>query len=196
MGSSPCLIVTTTCCHEFVRNISAKIGCNPFCYYLMVLNWHCIYTIENIKKTYINFIPCSARTISSFLSNHEVLRQNFEWLEFQIPFKCILVGLMNMIDGMRFWTPIYFYRNKTVLVSPFQRDLNWHLSNIIEMYWFIDTIVTTTFCHEFVRNISAKIGCNPLCYYLILLFLHCRVWNLCMFFLILYRVYAVPIQDH
>jgi hypothetical protein len=25
-----------------------------------------------------------------------------------------------------------------------------------------DTIVTTTFCHEFVRNISAKIGCNPL----------------------------------
>ena len=39
----------------------------------------------------------------------------------------------------------------------FQRDLNWHLSNIIQMYWFIDTIVTTTFCHEFVRNISAKI---------------------------------------
>jgi hypothetical protein len=29
--------------------------------------------------------------------------------------------------------------------------------NIIEMYWFIDTMVTTTFCHEFVRNISAKI---------------------------------------
>jgi hypothetical protein len=60
--------ITTTFCHEFVRNISAKIGCNTFCYYLMVLNWHCIHwdTIENKKKTYINFIPCSARTISSF----------------------------------------------------------------------------------------------------------------------------------
>jgi hypothetical protein len=33
-------------------------------------------------------------------------------------FKCILVGLMNMIDGMQFWTPILFYRHKTVLVSP------------------------------------------------------------------------------
>ena len=33
-------------------------------------------------------------------------------------FKCILVGLMNMIDGMQFWTPIVFYRHKTVLVSP------------------------------------------------------------------------------
>ena len=43
-------------------------------------------------------------------------------------------------------------------IISFQRDMNWHLSNIIEMYWFIDTIVTTTFCHEFVRNISAKIG--------------------------------------
>ena len=43
-------------------------------------------------------------------------------------------------------------------IISFQRDLNWHLSNIIEMYWFIDTIVTTTFCHEFVRNISAKIA--------------------------------------
>ena len=32
--------------------------------------------------------------------------------------KCILVGLMNMIDGMQFWTPIVFYRHKTVLVSP------------------------------------------------------------------------------
>jgi hypothetical protein len=30
------------------------------------------------------------------------------------------------------------------------------------MYWFIDTIVTTTFCHEFVMNISAKISCNPI----------------------------------
>ena len=33
-------------------------------------------------------------------------------------FKCILVGLMNMVDGMQFWTPIFFYRHKTVLVSP------------------------------------------------------------------------------
>ena len=33
-------------------------------------------------------------------------------------FKCILVGLMNMIDGMQFWTPIVFYRHETVLVSP------------------------------------------------------------------------------
>ena len=33
-------------------------------------------------------------------------------------FKCILVGLMNMIDGMQFWTPIIFYRHKTVLLSP------------------------------------------------------------------------------
>ena len=41
------------------------IGCNPFCYYLMVLNWHCRHDRE-FKKTYINFIPCSARTISSF----------------------------------------------------------------------------------------------------------------------------------
>ena len=32
----------------------------------MVLNWHCIDTIMRIKKTCINFIPCSARTISSF----------------------------------------------------------------------------------------------------------------------------------
>ena len=55
-----------------------------------------------------------------------------------------------------------------------QRDLNWHLSNIIEMYWFIYTIVTTTFCYEFVRNISAKIGCNPFCYYLMVLNWHCR----------------------
>ena len=36
--------------HEFGWNISAKIGCNSFCYYLMVLNWHCIDTIENWKK--------------------------------------------------------------------------------------------------------------------------------------------------
>ena len=42
------------------------ISCNPFCYYLMVLDWHCIDTIENLKKTCINFIPCCARTISSF----------------------------------------------------------------------------------------------------------------------------------
>ena len=27
-------------------------------------------------------------------------------------------------------------------IINFQRDLNWHLSNIIEMYWFIDTIGT------------------------------------------------------
>ena len=33
-------------------------------------------------------------------------------------FKCILVGLMNMIDGMQFWTLILFYRHKIVLVSP------------------------------------------------------------------------------
>jgi hypothetical protein len=33
----------------------------------------------------------------------------FEWLEFQTPFKCILVGLINMIDSMRFWTPIFFF---------------------------------------------------------------------------------------
>jgi hypothetical protein len=33
-------------------------------------------------------------------------------------FKCILAGLMNMIDGMQFWTPIFVYRHKTVLVSP------------------------------------------------------------------------------
>jgi hypothetical protein len=50
------------------------------------------------------------------------------------------------------------------MLDHVDRDMNWHLSNIIEMYWFIDTIVT--FCHEFVRNISAKIGCNPFCYYL------------------------------
>jgi hypothetical protein len=59
------IIVTTKFCHEFVRNISAKIGCNPFCYYLMVLNWHCIHDIEN-KKNRINFIPCSVRTICPF----------------------------------------------------------------------------------------------------------------------------------
>jgi hypothetical protein len=46
---------TTTFCHEFDRNISAKIGCNPFCYYLMVLNWHCIDTIENLKKNMHKF---------------------------------------------------------------------------------------------------------------------------------------------
>ena len=43
-----------------------------------------------------------------------------DW-NFRLPslgFKCILVGLMNMIDGMQFWTPIFFYRHKTVLVSP------------------------------------------------------------------------------
>ena len=32
---------------------------------LMVLNWHCRHDRE-FKKTCINFIPCSARTISSF----------------------------------------------------------------------------------------------------------------------------------
>ena len=43
-----------------------------------------------------------------------------DW-NFRLPslgFKCILVGLMNMIDGMQFWTPILFYIHKTVLVSP------------------------------------------------------------------------------
>ena len=40
-----------------------------------------------------------------------------DW-NFTLGFKCILVGLMNMIDGMQFWTPIFFYRHKTVLVSP------------------------------------------------------------------------------
>ena len=42
------------------------IGCNPFCYYLMVLNWHCNRQDREFKKTCIHFIPCSARTISSF----------------------------------------------------------------------------------------------------------------------------------
>ena len=42
-----------------------------------------------------------------------------DW-NFRLPslgFKCILIGLMNMIDGMQFWTP-FFFRHKTVLVSP------------------------------------------------------------------------------
>jgi hypothetical protein len=33
-----------------VQVAPTEIGCNPFCYYLMVLNWHCIDTIERIKK--------------------------------------------------------------------------------------------------------------------------------------------------
>jgi hypothetical protein len=59
------------------------------------------------------------------LSNHHLLWCNIytdkifsDW-NFRLPslgFKCILVGLMNMIDGMQFWTPIFFYRHKTVLV--------------------------------------------------------------------------------
>ena len=91
-------IVTTTFCHEFVRNISAKIGCNPFCYYLMVLNWHCIYTIENIKKTYINLIPCSARTISFFLSNHHLLWRNIY---------ALWVSSSSVCDGEHFFLKIH-----------------------------------------------------------------------------------------
>ena len=32
-------------------------------------------------------------------------------------FKCILVGLMNMIDGMQFWTPICFTDIKQLLLT-------------------------------------------------------------------------------
>ena len=77
-------IVTTTFCHEFVRNISAKISCNPFCFYLMILNWHCIDTIENLKITCIRFIPCSVKPSSSlaqylFIVEGRVIIQCLWW---------------------------------------------------------------------------------------------------------------------
>jgi hypothetical protein len=56
-----------------------------------------------------------------------------DW-NFRLPslgFKCILVGLMNMIDGMQFWTPILFYRHKTVLVSPWLYCIDkWHAKSL------------------------------------------------------------------
>jgi hypothetical protein len=44
---------------------------------------------------------------------------NIDW-NFRLPslgFKCILVGLMNMIDGMQFWTPIFFTDIKQFLLA-------------------------------------------------------------------------------
>ena len=42
-----------------------------------------------------------------------------DW-NFRLPslgFKCILVGLMNMVDGMQFWTPIFFLDIKQFLLA-------------------------------------------------------------------------------
>jgi hypothetical protein len=39
-------------------------------------------------------------------------------------------------------------------IISFQRDLNWHLSNIIDMFWFIDTIVIIT------EGIATNLGWN------------------------------------
>ena len=61
--------LTTTFCHEFVRNISAKIAHHWLQSLLLLSNGPELALhrhIENLKKTCINFIPCSTRTISSF----------------------------------------------------------------------------------------------------------------------------------
>jgi hypothetical protein len=58
-------------------------------------------------------------------------------VKFQTSFRFILVGLINMI-----------------MVCRFGHQFFW---TDIMQFLLVDTIVTTTFCHEFVRNISAKI---------------------------------------
>jgi hypothetical protein len=172
-------IVTTTFCHEFVRNISAKIGCNPFCSVinnnnLCILRTKCSpsqtldddpHNVQILRqrrwwfdrRSFSNYIMLSWICCEHFsqdwmqslllLSNgpelalHRHDRElkktcincipNVEWLEFQTPFKCILVGLMNMIDGMRFWTPFYFDRHNTVLVNPWLCCIDkWHAESL------------------------------------------------------------------
>jgi hypothetical protein len=60
---------STTFCHEFVRNISAKIAHHWLQSILLLSNGPELALHRHdreFKKTCINFIPCSARTISSF----------------------------------------------------------------------------------------------------------------------------------
>jgi hypothetical protein len=51
------------------------IGCNPFCYYLMVLNWHCIDTIENLKNMH-KFHTLQCKNNKLLLSIHHLLWRN------------------------------------------------------------------------------------------------------------------------
>ena len=60
---------------KFVRNISAKIGCSPFCYYLMALNWHCIDTAENNKNMH-KFHTLQCMNNKFLLSHHHPLWLN------------------------------------------------------------------------------------------------------------------------
>jgi hypothetical protein len=126
-------------------------------------------------------------------------------------FKCILVGLMDMIDGMQFWTPIVFYRHKTVLVSPWLCCIDkWHAESLegcpgLNIFKWVVAGGTFPFPKDEVEQqqlvyfknkvitITDTAWRPPQCIDIVpkkmmvwqkelILFLHCRVWNLCMFF--------------
>ena len=77
-------IVTATFCHEFVRNISAKIAHHWLQSLLLLSNGPELVLHRHdreFKKTCINVIPCSARTISSFCQTmHHLLWCNIHTL--------------------------------------------------------------------------------------------------------------------
>jgi hypothetical protein len=154
-----------------------------------------------------------------------VLRQNFEGLEFQIPFKCILEGLMNMIDGMRFWTPIFFHMHNTVFVSPWLCCIDkWHAESLLgcpglnifkwvvaggiflkdedeveqqQLVYFKNKVFTITDTGWRPPQ-CMDIGPKKMMVWqkeLIVHALQCMKF-MHIFFLIFYRVYAVSIQDH
>jgi hypothetical protein len=68
----------------------------------------------------------------------------FEWLEFQTPFIGLQMysgrleehdksnnKIIELIDGMQFWTRILFYRHKTVLGSPWLCCIDkWHAESL------------------------------------------------------------------
>jgi hypothetical protein len=93
---------------------------------------------RELKKTYINFIPCSARTISSVwqiiiffgaISIHCGGRHPVSVMMNTLFLKCI--SCCCLIDGMQFWTPILFYIHKTVLVSPWLCCIDkWHTESL------------------------------------------------------------------
>ena len=138
-------------------------------------------------------------------------------------FKCILVGLMNMIDGMQFWTPFLYYTHKTVLLSPWSGCIDkWHAKSLygctgLNIFkWVVaggifpkDEVEQQQLMY-FKNNVFTITDTGwrpPQCIYiapkkmmvwqkeLIVLalqgmkFMHVFLYSL-------YRVYAVPIQDH
>ena len=52
------------------------IGCNPFCYYIMVLKWHCNRHDREFKKKMHKFHTLQCKNNKLLLSNHHLLLRN------------------------------------------------------------------------------------------------------------------------